>query len=77
MEQTDDFRDQSYSPFSWSGAKRNICRIRRIRSNKTIGESHEDDLQRGNLITENAEVVIVSSNKFKIGHGQVIDICRL
>ena len=60
MEQTDDY-------FEIRVTHRSLG-IRRIRSNKTIGESHEDDLQRGNLITENAEVVIVSSNKVKIGH---------
>jgi hypothetical protein len=60
MEQTDDNFEMSYSPFYWSGAKRNICRIRRIRSNKTIGQSHEDYLQRGSLNTENTAIAIMT-----------------
>ena len=46
MEQTVDNFKMSYLPFYWIWAKRNICRIRRIRSNKTIGQSHEDYRQR-------------------------------
>jgi len=68
IEQSVDNFELGYLPFYWVGAKRNICRIRRIRGNKTIGQSHEDYRQRGNLNTENADAVIISSNKFKIGY---------
>jgi hypothetical protein len=66
MEQTVDNFEMSYLPFYRIGAKRNICRIRRIRNNKPIGQSHEDYRQRGNLNTENAAAVIISSNKLRL-----------
>lgn len=68
MEQTDDnFEIRVTHSSIGVGAKRNICRIRRIRSNITIGQSHEDYLRLGSLNTENAAAVIISSNKFRIG----------